>query len=330
MFLLSNRVFDKIAIDVHKQTYIRQTNTDQLNEALKMSFLETLKTTADETEKMLDDLLALKNFSAPRIGEAMRYSALGQGKRLRPFFVCESARLLGADHQNALRVGAALECIHCYSLVHDDLPAMDDDDLRRGKPTNHIAFDEATAILAGDGLLTYAFEIVADELTHDNPAVRAKLVLELAKASGHNGMVGGQMLDLEAEQHTGQSLEEIIKIQNLKTGALFHFSLISGAILAQGTVEQFGALGTYAEKVGLAFQIADDVLDVESSPEELGKATQKDADAGKSTFIDLYGLAGAKQRAADLSNEACEALALFGAKAENLYAAARFIVERKK
>ena len=295
-----------------------------------MSFPDTLKITADETETLLDELLALKNFAVPRIGEAMRYSALGQGKRLRPFFVCESAKLLGADHQNALRVGAALECIHCYSLVHDDLPAMDDDDLRRGKPTNHIAFDEATAILAGDGLLTVAFEILADEATHADPSVRANLVLELAKASGHNGMVGGQMLDLEAEKHSGQSLEEIIKIQSLKTGALFHFSLVSGAILAGGTPAQFAALETYAEKVGLAFQIADDVLDVESSPEELGKATQKDAGAGKSTFIDLYGLDGAKQRAAKLSDEACEALTMFGDRAENLYAAARFIVERKK
>ncbi len=295
-----------------------------------MSFLEILKTTADETENLLNELLVLKNFAAPRIGEAMRYSALGQGKRLRPFFVCESAQMLGAERQNALRVGAALECIHCYSLVHDDLPAMDDDDLRRGKPTSHIAFDEATAILAGDGLLTYAFEIIADEATHEDPAVRSQLVLALAKASGHNGMVGGQMLDLEAEKHTGQSLEEIIKIQNLKTGALFHFSLVSGAILAGGTPEQFAALATYAQKVGLAFQIADDVLDVESSPEQLGKATQKDAEAGKSTFIDLYGLAGAKQRAALLSDEACEALSLFGDKAENLYAAARFIVDRKK
>ncbi len=295
-----------------------------------MSFLETLKITADDTENMLDELLALKNFAAPRIGKAMRYSALGQGKRLRPFFVCESATMLGADRQNALRVGAALECIHCYSLVHDDLPAMDDDDLRRGKPTSHIAFDEATAILAGDGLLTYAFEIITDQATHTDPAVRVKLALELARASGHNGMVGGQMLDLEAEKHTGQTLEEIIKIQSLKTGALFHFSLVSGAILAGGTAEQFAALEIYAEKVGLAFQIADDVLDVESSPEELGKATQKDAEAGKSTFIDLYGLDGAKQQAAALSNEACEALLIFGDKAVNLHAAARFIVDRKK
>jgi len=294
-----------------------------------MSFTETLKRSADETENILEELLAESNFPVQRVGEAMRYSALGQGKRLRPFFVCESAALLGADHHSALRVGAALECIHCYSLVHDDLPAMDDDDLRRGKPTNHIAFDEATAILAGDGLQAFAFEVLADEKTHDNPAVRAQLVLELAKAAGHAGMVGGQMLDLEAEKHSDQSLEEIIKIQSLKTGALFHFSMVAGAILAQGSSDQFKALALYAEKVGLAFQIADDILDVESTPEELGKATQKDAGAGKSTFIDLYGLEGAKQQASDLSREACEALEQFGSKADNLNAAARFIVERK-
>ena len=295
-----------------------------------MSFLDTLKITADETESTLDKLLALNGFTAPRIGEAMRYSALAQGKRLRPFFVCESAKILGADHQNALRVGAALEAVHCYSLVHDDLPAMDDDDLRRGKPTCHIQFDEATAILAGDGLLTIAFEILANEKTHNDPLVRSNLVLELAKASGPNGMVGGQMLDLEAEQRGSQSLDEIIKIQSLKTGALFHFSLIAGAILANADQKSFKALATYAEKVGLAFQIADDILDVESTPEALGKATQKDADAGKSTFIDLYGLDGAKQKANELADSACQALSIFGDKANNLRQAARFIVVRKR
>jgi len=167
-----------------------------------MTFQAALKKTADEIEALLDDLLSLDGARAPRVTEAMRYSALAQGKRLRPFFVAESARILGADHHQALRVGAALECIHCYSLVHDDLPAMDDDDLRRGKPTCHIAFDEATAILAGDGLLTVAFEIITDPATHSDGAVRAELALKLARASGHNGMVGGQMLDLAAEGMT--------------------------------------------------------------------------------------------------------------------------------
>jgi farnesyl diphosphate synthase len=259
----------------------------------------------------------------------MRYSALAQGKRLRPFFVAESARILGADHHQALRVGAALECIHCYSLVHDDLPAMDDDDLRRGKPTCHIAFDEATAILAGDGLLTVAFEIITDPATHSDGAVRAELALKLARASGHNGMVGGQMLDLAAEEKHSHDLDEIIAIQSLKTGALFRYSLEGGAILAQAGAEDRERMRTYADRVGLAFQIADDILDVESSPEQLGKATQKDAEAGKATFIDLFGLDGAKARASALADEAVGALSSYGSKADSLREAARFIVERK-
>ena len=294
-----------------------------------MTFQAALKKTADEIETVLDRLLSLDSARAPRVTEAMRYSALAQGKRLRPFFVAESARILGADHDQALRVGAALECIHCYSLVHDDLPAMDDDDLRRGKPTCHIAYDEATAILAGDGLLTVAFEIITDPATHADGGVRAELALELARASGHNGMVGGQMLDLAAEEKQSHDLDEIIAIQSLKTGALFRFSLEGGAILAQAGTDDRERMRTYADKVGLAFQVADDILDVESSPEQLGKATQKDAEAGKATFIDLFGLDGAKQKAMQLAEEACEALAGYGAKADVLREAARFIVERK-
>jgi len=294
-----------------------------------MTFQAALKKTADEIEALLDDLLSLDGARAPRVTEAMRYSALAQGKRLRPFFVAESARILGADHHQALRVGAALECIHCYSLVHDDLPAMDDDDLRRGKPTCHIAFDEATAILAGDGLLTVAFEIITDPATHSDGAVRAELALKLARASGHNGMVGGQMLDLAAEEKHSHNLDEIIAIQSLKTGALFRYSLEGGAILAQAGAEDRERMRTYADRVGLAFQIADDILDVESSPEQLGKATQKDAEAGKATFIDLFGLDGAKARASALADEAVGALSSYGSKADSLREAARFIVERK-
>ncbi len=294
-----------------------------------MTFQAALKKTADEIEALLDDLLSLDGARAPRVTEAMRYSALAQGKRLRPFFVAESARILGADHHQALRVGAALECIHCYSLVHDDLPAMDDDDLRRGKPTCHIAFDEATAILAGDGLLTVAFEIITDPATHSDGVVRAELALELARASGHNGMVGGQMLDLAAEEKHSHDLDEIIAIQSLKTGALFRYSLEGGAILAQAGAEDRERMRTYADRVGLAFQIADDILDVESSPEQLGKATQKDAEAGKATFIDLFGLDGAKARASALADEAVGALSSYDSKADSLREAARFIVERK-
>jgi len=294
-----------------------------------MTFQAALKNTANEIEVMLDELLAVQTSRAPRVTEAMRYSALAQGKRLRPFFVSESAGILGADHHQALRVGAALECIHCYSLVHDDLPAMDDDDLRRGKPTCHIAYDEATAILAGDGLLTVAFEIIADPATHADGSVRADLTLELARAAGHNGMVGGQMLDLAAEEKHSHDVDEIIAIQSLKTGELFRFSLEGGAILAQAGADDRTAMRTFADKVGLAFQIADDILDVESSPEQLGKATQKDADAGKATFIDLFGLDGARQKASALADEACDLLAPYGDKAATLREAARFIVERK-
>ncbi|MGI9482400.1 MAG: polyprenyl synthetase family protein [Hyphomicrobiales bacterium] len=294
-----------------------------------MTFKDTLEKTADDIDALLNELMPMKGAPAPNVIEAMRYASLGQGKRLRPFFVTESARLFDVDRKFALRAGAAVECIHCYSLVHDDLPAMDDDDLRRGKPTTHIAFDEATAILAGDGLLTFAFEILADEATHPDPKVRAQLVSELAVASGAAGMVGGQMLDLQAEAEESHDLEVIITLQGMKTGALFRYSLLAGATLAVAGAKERDALETYAQKIGLAFQIADDVLDHESTPEELGKQTQKDADAGKATFIDLFGLDGAKERAHALVDEGCAALELFGEKADVLREAARFIVERK-
>ncbi len=294
-----------------------------------MSFQAALVSTAREVDDLLNRLLPERGARAQRVVAAMRYSSIGQGKRLRPFFVTESARILGAPRDRALRAGVALECVHCYSLVHDDLPAMDDDDLRRGKPTCHRAFDEATAILAGDGLLTFAFEILAHIDTHPNAAVRAELVLELARASGPDGMVGGQMLDLEAEKAQSHDLDAIIRLQSMKTGALFRYSLEVGAILAEAGAGDRAAMTTYADRIGLAFQIADDVLDVESTPEQLGKATQKDKGAGKATFIDLYGLAGAKAKAATLAGEAIAALEPFGAKAETLREAARFIVERK-
>lgn len=294
-----------------------------------MTFETSLKTVASDIDSMLDRLLPLETAEARRVVDAMRYSALAQGKRLRPFFVAESARILGADREHALRVGCALECVHCYSLVHDDLPAMDDDDLRRGKPTCHKAFDEATAILAGDGLLTFAFEILGSPETHPDPAVRADLVFELARAAGHAGMVGGQMLDLEAEEKGSHDLEQIIALQSMKTGALFRYSCEAGAILSKVDGDARRALRDYADAVGLAFQIADDILDVESTPEALGKATQKDRNAGKATFIHLYGLDGARAKARGLVSEACAALDRFGSKADTLREAARFIVERK-
>lgn len=292
-----------------------------------MSFEDALARAAAETDQLLDRLLPLQASPARALMEAMRYAALGPGKRLRPFLLVESAALFGVARDRALRAGAALECVHCYSLVHDDLPAMDDDDLRRGRPTAHKAFDEATAILAGDALLTLAFDILSDPATHPDAAMRVALVSGLAKAAGLAGMVGGQMLDIAAESRAGQSLDEITLIQSLKTGALFRFACEAGAFLGDADPTP---LRRYAEKVGLAFQIADDILDVESTPEMLGKATQKDKGMGKATFVDLLGLEGAKQRAGDLVNEAVAALEGFGNRGAVLAEAARFIVTRRK
>ena len=291
-----------------------------------MSFQDALARCAAETDALLDRLLPLDALPARRVVEAMRYSALGQGKRLRPFLVVESAALFGVPREQALRTGAALECVHCYSLVHDDLPAMDNDDLRRGKPTAHKAFDEATAILAGDALLTYAFEILSADATHPDPAVRLRLIAGLSKAAGMAGMVGGQMLDIEAETRVTSSLSDISLIQSLKTGALFRFACEAGAMLAG---QDSTPLRQYADKIGLAFQIADDILDVESTPQALGKATQKDKAMGKATFVDLLGLEDAKARATALTEEAVASLAIYGPRAAILNDAARFIVQRR-
>ena len=287
-----------------------------------MSFEDRLTLCARETEALLDRLLAP---GAARLTDAMRYAALGPGKRLRPFLVSESAALFSVPRQVALRVGAALECVHCYSLAHDDLPAMDDDDLRRGRPTLHKAFDEATAILAGDALLTLAFEILAG--IDAAPAIRLALIAALAKASGAAGMVGGQMLDIEAETRVASSLSGITLIQSMKTGALFGFACEAGAILGGADP---APLRQYAENIGLAFQIADDVLDVESTPGVLGKATGKDRRKGKATFVDMLGLEGAKARAEELVRGAIAALYEYGARADALRSAAQFIVKRKK
>ena len=292
-----------------------------------MSFQDALSLCASQTEALLDRLLPADGAAARRVVEAMRYSALGQGKRLRPFLVVESAALFGVPREQALRVGVALECVHCYSLVHDDLPAMDDDALRRGKPTAHKAYDEATAILAGDALLTIAFEILSDAATHPDPDVRLRLISGLAKAAGAAGMAGGQMLDIEAEKRETSDLGDIMRIQSLKTGALFRFACEAGAIIGQADP---APLRQYADNIGLAFQIADDILDVESTPQALGKATQKDKTKGKATFVDLLGLEGAKARAAALTDEAVAALRVYGDRAAILGEAARFMVARRK
>lgn len=294
-----------------------------------MAFSDELAKAATDVEAALSGLLAAASAPAPRLMQAMHYAALGPGKRIRPFFVITAARLLGAPAASALRVAAALECVHCYSLVHDDLPAMDDDDLRRGRPTTHIAFDEATAILAGDSLLTIAFEILADPATHADAGVRSDLVLALARVSGHAGMAGGQMLDMQAEAGGGLTLAEIMALQAMKTGALFRFALEAAAILARANAATTARLLAYADVVGLAFQIADDILDHESTPEAMGKRTAKDKAAGKATFVDLMGLEGAKARARELVEEAQRSLDGWGPEAESLREAAGFIIARK-
>jgi farnesyl diphosphate synthase len=263
----------------------------------------------------------------------MRHAALDGGKRLRPFLVVETAALFDVDRTGALMAGAALELIHCYSLVHDDLPAMDNDDLRRGRPTVHRAFDDATAILAGDALLTLAFDVMARTEVHADAAVRIALVLELARASGLGGMAGGQMLDLAAEgrfdSKKALSEKEIITLQAMKTGALIRFACNAGAILGKAEPAERKSIAQYGSAIGQAFQIADDLLDVEGDAKTLGKAAGKDAAAGKATLVATLGVAKARDRLNGLVEEASSALASFGEKSDTLRAAARFIAERR-
>lgn len=296
-----------------------------------MSFLSDLERTATAVEKRLGALLQdSESYGAGdvHLAEAMRYAALGGGKRLRPFLLIQSARLFGLPEADALDAACALECVHCYSLVHDDLPAMDDDGVRRGRPTTHIAFDEATAILAGDSLLTLAFEIVSAPKTHSDPEVRAELVHGLARASGWQGMALGQALDLSAENRDFTP-EETATMQALKTGALFRFACQAGAVLGKADEASRDSLRRYATALGQAFQLADDLLDAQGDANAVGKAVSKDADRGKATLVALLGIEGAKARLAALVAEAEEALAPFGQKANTLIAAARFIAERR-
>ena len=276
----------------------------------------------------LDSLLPPVEGPRGRVIEAMRYSVLGGGKRLRPFLVCESARLFGVDPGRARRVGAAIEMVHAYSLIHDDLPAMDDSDLRHGHPTAHLAYDEATAILAGDGLLTESFTVLADPRTHDKGEVRSALVAALAAAAGAAGMVGGQMIDISPER-SGLDLDGISHLQRLKTGALIRFSCQAGAILGEASEAEHAALVAYAEDLGLAFQIADDILDAESTPEALGKPTGQDANLGKATFVGQLGIGAAREKADALVQSACARLDLFGEKADLLRQTAAFVVARR-
>lgn len=300
-------------------------------------FRRRLDAAAEATEATLDALLSPTTLAGEiarpaRLLEAMRYATLGGGKRLRPFLVIESARLFGVEGASALRTACALEMIHCYSLVHDDLPAMDDDDLRRGRPTVHKAFDEAAAILAGDGLLTYAFDVVADPATHADAGLRAALTLALARAAGLGGMVGGQALDLAAETAaTPLDQAETLQMQAMKTGALLRFAVDAGAILGAATPHQAQALQRYGKALGAAFQIADDILDAEGDTAALGKRAGKDAERGKATLVGLLGLEAAKGRCDALVNEATTALldTGLGDRTEILAEAARFVAARR-
>ncbi len=284
---------------------------------------------ASLVESAIDRLLVPTVRPEAPLWDAMRYGSLAGGKRLRPFLVMESSGLFGVADEHALRAGMAVELIHCYSLIHDDLPAMDNSDLRRGRPTVHKKFNDAVAILAGDGLLTLAFEVLADPATHPDPAVRVALVAALAAAAGPagTGMVGGQMIDLVAET-TQFDLAEIIRLQEGKTGALIGYSSEAGAILGGAGASERGALRAYARDIGLAFQIADDLLDVEGSAEVVGKPVGADAAAGKATFVSLLGVEGARQEASRLADRAAASLDIFGARADTLKAVARFIVTR--
>ena len=290
---------------------------------------DSLTQIAADIDQEFDALLKLPGDARDRLYAAMRHAAIGGGKRLRPLLVTATAALFHVDRAVAVRVGTAVEAIHVYSLVHDDLPCMDDDDMRRGKPTVHRAFDDATAVLVGDSLHALAFEILASPQTHPDPFVRGELVSTLALASGPEGMAGGQMMDIEAEKATFD-LQTVMRLQALKTGALIAASVEMGAILGHIPSEGRTHLRGYARDIGLAFQIADDILDVEGDPELAGKALQKDADAGKGTFVSLMGLERAKQQAEMLVAQANEHLSCYGSEANLLRAIANYITERDR
>jgi farnesyl diphosphate synthase len=299
-------------------------------------FETRLAAIAAATERMLDSLLSPailpgETVRPARFLEAMRYACLGGGKRFRPFLTIETARLLGAEGEGVLRAAAAVEMIHCYSLVHDDLPALDNDDLRRGRPATHKAFGEATAILVGDGLLTYAFDVTADPATHSDPLVRAELVLALARAAGLGGMIGGQVLDLEAEQALERhKAEAVLKLQAMKTGALLHYAVEAGAILGRSDAQVRAALSGYGRALGAAFQVADDILDVDADALALGKRAGKDAGRNKATLVSALGIDGARERRDSFVAAAIAALDSLpqGTNATVLKEAARFVASR--
>ena len=295
-------------------------------------FYNQLRIDASAIEKKLDELLSSDlrdgEICRPqRLLDAMRHGVLNGGKRLRPFLVLQSGAMFGANRNNLLQIAAALECVHCYSLVHDDLPAMDDDDLRRGQPTVHKAFDEATAILAGDSLLTFAVDLLSDVKTHENADIRIALINALAKASGIGGMAGGQMLDLQPSDKP--TLEEIARMQSMKTGALINFACVAGGLCGGAASNEIVALEKYGTLIGRAFQLADDILDVTASTDKLGKTAAKDIEQGKRTQVSTLGVDKARKMADDLVIDACDALAIFGERAQLLQQAAKFVIERE-
>ncbi len=293
------------------------------------NFNDALAENAEAVTRTLDRLLAVDDEVPEKcLAEAMRYVVLAGGKRIRPFLVIASAGLFNVSESSALRTAAAVEMVHCYSLVHDDLPAMDDDELRRGQPTCHIKYDEATAILAGDALLTKAFEILASPATHSDPKVRCELIEEVAKAIGEEGMVGGQMLDLLSKQRVLDK-PEVTRLQRMKTGELIAVSCAAGAILGKAPELVRHALRAYAHDLGLAFQIADDLLDVEGNETDVGKKTGKDEAAGKATFVSILGVEDARKRAGMLAEQAAQHLEIFDEKADSLRDLAQFVVNRR-
>ncbi len=295
-------------------------------DALLPHLQQSMAAAAVSVEKVMDRLLPKTDLAEERLFEAMRYGTLGGGKRLRPFLVVETARLFGVDMTCARRAAAALEFVHCYSLMHDDLPCMDDAALRRGKPAAHVQFDEATAVLGGDALLTLAFEVLADSDTHEDPRVRCALVQALAAAAGPQGMVGGQMLDLLGER-SSFDLGTISRLQRMKTGKLMAFACEAGAILGRASDPHRRALVNYAHDLGLAFQVTDDILDVEASPQDTGKDTGKDE--AKATFVSTMGREQARERAEMLVGQAISHLAVFSGRAELLKDLALYVLERR-
>lgn len=292
------------------------------------AFASQLQEVADLVTVALDQLIPPATGPEKELMRAMRYAALANGKRLRPFFLMESAALFGKSYEDSLQAACAVECIHTYSLIHDDLPCMDDDDFRRGQPTTHKRFGEATALLAGDALQALAYDILADASTHPDPMTRVKLIGALARASGVAGMVGGQQIDVRPYEKPND-VATIARMQRMKTGALISFCMESGAILGGANADQFAALSRFAHDIGLAFQITDDLLDAEGDPSKAGKAVGKDEAAGKTSFVTYFGVDNSKERVRLLATQAKDHLAIFGDRAKLLTLSVDYLLSRQ-